>query len=94
MLSSHPVFCLKWVDNPAGLEYDVAMSQPLHIGELMTINSELLEILVCPACREKVEQKGEFIVCSSCGRRYPIRDEIPIMLINEALSPEEAEQQN
>jgi uncharacterized protein YbaR (Trm112 family) len=54
----------------------------------MTINKELLEILVCPACREKVELKGEFIVCSACGKRYPIRDEIPIMLINEALPPE------
>jgi uncharacterized protein len=55
----------------------------------MTINKELLEILVCPACREKVELKGEFIVCSGCGKRYPIREEIPIMLINEALPPEE-----
>ncbi|MFA5863965.1 MAG: Trm112 family protein [Phycisphaerae bacterium] len=55
----------------------------------MTINSELLEILVCPACREKVELKDEFIVCTACRRRYPIRDEIPIMLINEALPPEE-----
>ncbi len=55
----------------------------------MTINKELLEILVCPACREKVDLKGEFIVCSGCGKRYPIRDEIPIMLINEALPPEE-----
>jgi uncharacterized protein len=55
----------------------------------MTINNELLEILVCPACREKVEHKGEFIICTACGKRYPIRDEIPIMLINEALPPED-----
>lgn len=55
----------------------------------MAISSELLNILVCPACRQKVELKGEFIVCSGCGKRYPIRDEIPVMLVNEALEPEE-----
>ncbi len=55
----------------------------------MTINNELLEILVCPACRVKVELKGDFIVCTACRRRYPIREDIPIMLINEALPPEE-----
>jgi uncharacterized protein YbaR (Trm112 family) len=60
----------------------------------MTIKNDLLEILVCPACRENVELKGEFIVCTSCGRRYPIRDGIPIMLINEALPPEESSKQD
>lgn len=54
----------------------------------MTINKELLDILVCPDCRGNVEQKGEFIVCCDCGKRYPIREDIPIMLINEALPPE------
>ncbi len=56
----------------------------------MTITKELLDILVCPApaCRGKVELKEGFIVCTSCRRRYPIRDDIPIMLINEALPPE------
>jgi uncharacterized protein YbaR (Trm112 family) len=59
----------------------------------MTINSELLEILVCPACRGKVEQKDQYIVCTACGRRYPIREEIPIMLINESLPSENSDQQ-
>lgn len=47
------------------------------------ISKELLEILVCPACRTKVELAGEFLTCAGCGRRYPVRDGIPIMLIEE-----------
>lgn len=54
------------------------------------IDKELLEILACPACKAPVTQEGEWIVCSaaeSCGKRYPIRDGIPIMLIEEAVDP-------
>ena len=47
------------------------------------ISKELLEILVCPACKTKVELTGEFLACTGCGRRYPVRDGIPIMLIEE-----------
>lgn len=47
------------------------------------ISHELLQILVCPACRTKVELDGEFLVCHGCGRRYPVRDGIPVMLIEE-----------
>ncbi|HVB97497.1 MAG TPA: Trm112 family protein [Chloroflexota bacterium] len=47
------------------------------------ISQELLEILVCPACKTKVVQDEEMLVCSGCGRRYPIRDGIPVMLIEE-----------
>ncbi len=52
----------------------------------MAISAELLEILVCPACKSKVElkQDGSGLRCVSCHRLYPIRDEIPIMLIDEA----------
>jgi uncharacterized protein YbaR (Trm112 family) len=58
----------------------------------MAINNELLEILVCPACRGKVQQQEQSIVCTSCGRRYPIREDIPIMLINEALTADDNKQ--
>lgn len=47
------------------------------------ISQELLDILVCPACRTKVVLDGELLVCGGCGRRYPIRDGIPVMLIEE-----------
>jgi uncharacterized protein YbaR (Trm112 family) len=52
----------------------------------MPISSDLLEILICPACRAKVELKtdGSGLRCVACHRLYPIRDEIPVMLIDEA----------
>ena len=52
----------------------------------MAISKDLLEILICPACRAKVELKadGSGLRCVSCHRLYPIRDEIPVMLIDEA----------
>jgi uncharacterized protein YbaR (Trm112 family) len=48
------------------------------------IDKELLEILSCPACKKNVELKDNKIVCVRCGRKYPIRDGIPIMLVEEA----------
>ena len=48
------------------------------------IDQELLEILACPACKTAVRLEGERLVCNSCNRRYPIRDGIPIMLVEEA----------
>ncbi|MBI3780068.1 MAG: Trm112 family protein [candidate division NC10 bacterium] len=50
------------------------------------IDKELLEILACPACKADVvlEEQAARIVCTACGRRYPIRDGIPVMLIDEA----------
>ncbi|MCX6340003.1 MAG: Trm112 family protein [Candidatus Aureabacteria bacterium] len=52
------------------------------------IDKELLDILACPACKADVKLEDEKIVCTQCGRRYPIRDGIPIMLIDEAEVPE------
>lgn len=54
----------------------------------MMVNQELLEILRCPACvKEKpglLEQVREvWLVCKDCGRKYPIVEEIPVMLISE-----------
>ena len=48
------------------------------------IDKDLLAILACPACRGDVELKGEKIVCLKCGRKYPIKDGIPVMLVDEA----------
>jgi uncharacterized protein YbaR (Trm112 family) len=52
----------------------------------MPISEQLLEILVCPACRAKVEIKPDKsgLKCVECKRVYPIRDDIPVMLIDEA----------
>ncbi len=48
------------------------------------IDKELLEILACPACKSDVQLKDNKIVCMKCKRKYPIKDGIPIMLIEEA----------
>ena len=55
----------------------------------MTIDPELLEILVCPNDRGAVEflEEQQVIVCGTCGYRYPVRDGIPVMLIDEAEKP-------
>lgn len=48
------------------------------------IDKELLSILACPACKGDVELKDNKIACKKCGKKYPIKDGIPIMLIDEA----------
>ncbi len=49
----------------------------------------LLEILCCPDCKAPVEQEGAWLVCQNpvCAKRYPIRDGIPVMLVEEAVDP-------
>lgn len=51
------------------------------------IDKRLLEILACPACRGDVALEGDKIKCKKCLREYPIKDDIPIMLIDEAKDP-------
>ncbi len=62
------------------------MVQELKEGK-MAISKELLEILACPKCKGDVHltEKGDGLVCEACGLLYPIKDDIPIMLIEEAL---------
>ncbi len=52
------------------------------------IDKELLDILACPVCKTDVKLEQEKIVCTKCGRRYPVKDDIPVMLIEEAELPE------
>jgi uncharacterized protein YbaR (Trm112 family) len=53
-------------------------------GGEAVIADDLLEILACPACRGEIKLVGDRLVCQSCGRKYPIEDGIPIMLIDRA----------
>lgn len=55
----------------------------------MTVDPELLEILVCPNDRGEIDyhEDEQVIVCRTCGYRYPVRDDIPVMLIDEAEKP-------
>ncbi|MFN0072641.1 MAG: Trm112 family protein [Chloroflexota bacterium] len=50
------------------------------------IDQKLLEILACPLCKTPVKQEADRLICTQCGRRYPVRDGIPVMLVEEAES--------
>ncbi|MEA2108645.1 MAG: Trm112 family protein [Pseudomonadota bacterium] len=51
----------------------------------MAFNKELLDILVCPQCKKELTLTADenWLICDNCRLRYPIRDNIPIMLIDE-----------
>lgn len=53
----------------------------------MSVDKELLEILACPVDHAPLRDETERLVCSGCGRRYPVRDGIPVMLVEEAELP-------
>ncbi len=52
------------------------------------LKKELLEILACPACDSrppvKLDDKSSRLVCTQCGRKYPVRNGIPVMLVEES----------
>ena len=52
----------------------------------MSLAPQLLEILVCPKCKGplRFEEREQELVCEHCRLKYPVRDDIPIMLIDEA----------
>jgi uncharacterized protein YbaR (Trm112 family) len=65
-----------------------AKDTKIQSQELIMVSQELLEILRCPNCvREKPGlleyYKETWLICQDCGRKYPIRDDIPVMLIDE-----------
>lgn len=53
----------------------------------MGIDKELLDILVCPKCKGDLElsEKEDSLICKACCLKYPIKEDIPVMLIDEAL---------
>lgn len=56
----------------------------------MALDPALVDLLVCPACHGAIEYKDRrhVIICTECGRHYPVRDNIPVMLVEEATRPE------
>jgi len=48
------------------------------------IDKELLKILACPSCKASVELRNNKICCTGCRKKYPIKDGLPVMLIEEA----------
>jgi hypothetical protein len=63
-------------------------SEPPKLGG--DVDPDLLAILACPLDKQPVKREGNYLVCQECQRHYPIRDGIPVMLIDEALTPEQA----
>jgi len=53
-----------------------------------TIPQDLLDILVCPVDYGKVHLHDAELTCETCGRAYPVRDGIPVMLVDEARMPD------
>lgn len=51
------------------------------------ISQDLLKILVCPVCRKPLVMKdnGSALKCGVCLRAYPIHDDIPVLLVDEAV---------
>jgi len=54
----------------------------------MTLSKDLLDILACPQCKGEITpaENHEKLICHSCKLAYPVRDGIPVMLVDEALA--------
>jgi uncharacterized protein len=76
-----------WSESGSSAASSAQDEQPKLGGE---VDPELLAILACPLDKQPVQRVGNYLVCQSCQRHYPIREGIPVMLIDEALTPEQA----
>jgi uncharacterized protein YbaR (Trm112 family) len=61
---------------------DTAQS-PLETNAAELLMDEMLQLLVCPVDHARLDLDGDRLVCQACGRRYPIEDGVPNMLIEE-----------
>jgi hypothetical protein len=57
---------------------------------MVMVNKDLLEILACPRCKEKVilDAEGRWLLCARCAVKYPIEEDIPVMLVDRAVEIE------
>ncbi|RLB08218.1 MAG: D,D-heptose 1,7-bisphosphate phosphatase [Deltaproteobacteria bacterium] len=88
-----------WLGNPPDfvardlLEavYWISLQEGAKRRQEMAISKELLDILACPKCKGDIvlTEKGDGLICKACKLIYPIKDDIPVMLIEEALPYEE-----
>lgn len=55
----------------------------------MNLHPHLLELLACPSCHQTlaVDEEAEELVCTGCGLAYPVRDDLPVLLVDEARRP-------
>jgi uncharacterized protein YbaR (Trm112 family) len=61
----------------------------------MNLDPGLLELLACPSCHAalRVDDAAAELVCTGCGLAYPVRDDIPVLLIDEARRPDGSSQE-
>jgi len=76
-----------WSSPETAGHVDISPDPPKLGGD---VDAELLAILACPLDKQPVTRQGNYLVCQECQRHYPIREGIPVMLIDEALTPEQA----
>ena len=76
-----------WTSSEPVGHVEVSQEPPKLGGD---VDPELLAILACPLDKQPVTREGNYLVCQECQRHYPIREGIPVMLIDEALTPEQA----
>ena len=76
-----------WSSSEPRAQVEISDEPPKLGGE---VDAELLAILACPLDKQPVTRQGNYLVCQECQRHYPIREGIPVMLIDEALTPEQA----
>ena len=55
----------------------------------MAVPEETMAIIRCIECFSELEQKGEVLLCAGCGLRFPVEDDIPIMLAEAAFREED-----
>jgi uncharacterized protein YbaR (Trm112 family) len=60
----------------------------------MQLDAALLDILACPECRSplRADDAASELVCTGCGLAYPVRDDIPVLLVDEARRPDTSPQ--
>jgi len=58
----------------------------------VNIDAQLLSIIVCPACHGELSASSQDgvdeLVCQGCGNAYPVVDDIPVLLVDEARKPD------
>ena len=58
---------------------------PRPTAPLHSLTQKDLRKLVCPVCHAALQLEGETILCTGCGRRYPVVDDIPVLLAERAI---------
>ncbi|HHS48389.1 MAG TPA: Trm112 family protein [Desulfurella acetivorans] len=48
------------------------------------LDKKILDFIVCPQCKGDLKLEGEFLICQNCHLKYPIKNDIPVLLIEEA----------